>query len=243
MVTLTLLEERLGMKGNLIRRAIKAGIYPEAYDQAVAAFILKVIEKMGPPAPYLCHKQPLTFLYAKYLGFLFPKAKFVHILRDGRAVTSSLIERGFNPVFTKENALNGLKQWNQTVTLMLRQCQELGVDRCYTIIYEKLVMQPEIETRRLFEFLGIPWDPVVTRHETKLKTITNPNPYEPSTRQFMKKIHTKSVDSWAGPKAVLNETVLKNITAACTLLDTLGYTALGFPPDYTKMNSTVPVTK
>ncbi|OON21713.1 hypothetical protein X801_02384 [Opisthorchis viverrini] len=92
MVTLDLLGARHGMKRAIINRAIEAGIYPEAYDQAVAAFILKVIEKMGPPAPYLCHKQPTTFLYAKYLGFLFPKAKFVHILRDGRAVVSSLIE-------------------------------------------------------------------------------------------------------------------------------------------------------
>ncbi|KAA3671173.1 protein-tyrosine sulfotransferase, partial [Paragonimus westermani] len=61
-------------------------------DQAVAAFILKTIEKRGSPAGYLCHKQPLTFVYLKYLARLFQRAKFIHMPRDGRAAVASSME-------------------------------------------------------------------------------------------------------------------------------------------------------
>ncbi|KAF6779698.1 hypothetical protein AHF37_00536 [Paragonimus kellicotti] len=91
MVTLEMLNMRHSIKGVRRQRAIKAGVYPEAYDQAVASFILKVVERMGSPAPYLCHKQPMTFNYLGYLGYLFPKAKFIHMIRDGRAVVASSI--------------------------------------------------------------------------------------------------------------------------------------------------------
>ncbi|KAF6779197.1 hypothetical protein AHF37_01208 [Paragonimus kellicotti] len=85
MITLDLLNARHSMSEYKRQRGIQAGVFPEAFDQAVAAFILKTVEKMGPPADYLCHKQPLTFVYLKYLAELFPKAKFIHMLRDGRA--------------------------------------------------------------------------------------------------------------------------------------------------------------
>ncbi|KAF7260793.1 hypothetical protein EG68_01707 [Paragonimus skrjabini miyazakii] len=92
MITLDLLNARHSMPEDKRQRGIQAGVFPEAFDQAVAAFILKTIEKMGPPADYLCHKQPTTFVYLKYLAELFPKAKFIHMLRDGRAAVASSME-------------------------------------------------------------------------------------------------------------------------------------------------------
>ncbi|KAF8568285.1 hypothetical protein P879_10112 [Paragonimus westermani] len=92
MITLDLLRARHSMSEHKRQRGIQAGVFPEAFDQAVAAFILKTIEKMGPPADYLCHKQPMTFVYLNYLAQLFPRAKFIHMLRDGRAAVASSIE-------------------------------------------------------------------------------------------------------------------------------------------------------
>lgn len=72
-------------------RALKAGIYPDAINNATKSYIQQIVELMGPDAPILCHKQPHTFIYLKLLGNLFPQAKFVHLIRDGRgAVASSM---------------------------------------------------------------------------------------------------------------------------------------------------------
>ncbi|KAA3679126.1 protein-tyrosine sulfotransferase [Paragonimus westermani] len=176
MVTLEILNMRHSIKGVRRQRAIKAGVYPEAYDQAVASFILKVVERMGSPAPYLCHKQPLTFNYLGYLGYLFPKAKFIHMIRDGRAVVASSISRGLGPKFGRDQQHEALKRWERIVIPILRDCQDIGKARCITIRYEKLVLQTEDETRKLFAFLGIPWDPVVLQHEVVLSNLTSLNP-------------------------------------------------------------------
>ncbi|KAA3679125.1 protein-tyrosine sulfotransferase [Paragonimus westermani] len=115
MITLDLLRARHSMPESKRERGIEAGVFPEAFDQAVAAFILKTVEKMGPPADYLCHKQPLTFIYLKYLAELFPKAKFIHMLRDGRAAVASSVD--FEPS-TKQlrQAIhtNSLGKWAST---------------------------------------------------------------------------------------------------------------------------------
>ncbi|CAH8839310.1 unnamed protein product [Trichobilharzia szidati] len=69
----------------------KSGYNSRVLDDATAAFITIVIKKMGRVAPRLCHKDPSTYIYLKDLGHLFPKAKFILMIRDGRAVVASTI--------------------------------------------------------------------------------------------------------------------------------------------------------
>jgi protein-tyrosine sulfotransferase len=75
------------------RRLQEAGITAEVLDSAVGAFILEIIAKHGSPAPRLCNKDPFTLRSAVYLKYLFPNAKFIFMIRDGRAVVHSIISR------------------------------------------------------------------------------------------------------------------------------------------------------
>lgn len=75
------------------RRLQEAGITAEVLDSAVGAFILEIIAKHGVPAPRLCNKDPFTLRSAVYLKKLFPNAKFIFMVRDGRAVVHSIITR------------------------------------------------------------------------------------------------------------------------------------------------------
>ncbi|GBO29774.1 Protein-tyrosine sulfotransferase 2, partial [Araneus ventricosus] len=62
-------------------------------DSAVAAFTLEIIARHGEPAYRLCNKDPFSLRSSVYLHSLFPNAKFVLMLRDGRAVVHSIISR------------------------------------------------------------------------------------------------------------------------------------------------------
>lgn len=62
-------------------------------DSAVAAFCLEVIARHGEPAPRLCNKDPLTLKMGSYMLDLFPNAKFLFMVRDGRATVHSIISR------------------------------------------------------------------------------------------------------------------------------------------------------
>ncbi|TGZ61638.1 hypothetical protein CRM22_007883 [Opisthorchis felineus] len=219
---------------------IKANIYPKAIDQATKAFIRELAVNMVDKAPIYCQKQPLLFRYLNYLAAQFPKAKYVHVLRDGRAAIASTIERGIYPGFTPKNPISALQSWDKTVRQMLADCQNLGPQRCYTIVYEKLVLYPEQELQKLLGFLEVPWDPIVLKHETILNNLSYLNPYEASTKQFSREINTDSLSKWASPESVLPDWFKAQAADYSSLLHELQYDRIGVPPDYSKLPEVLP---
>ncbi|CAH8473616.1 unnamed protein product [Schistosoma turkestanicum] len=109
-----------------------AGIYPHVYNRAIAAFFNEILINMGPPADRLCHKQPFSFYYLNYLNEIFPNAKFIHMIRDGRAVIASSIK------ITKK---------------MYEDCMRIGSTRCLTIRYEDLILNTMKETKKIFQYV------------------------------------------------------------------------------------------
>lgn len=78
------------------KRLEEAGITTDVIDYAIRAFILEIIVRHGKLLPRLCNKDPFTLRSATYLQYLFPNAKFIFIIRDGRAVVHSIISRKVN---------------------------------------------------------------------------------------------------------------------------------------------------
>lgn len=74
-------------------RLEQAGVSKAVLDNAIAAFCLEVIVRHGDPAPRLCNKDPLVLKMGTYVLELFPNAKFVFMVRDGRATVHSIITR------------------------------------------------------------------------------------------------------------------------------------------------------
>lgn len=74
-------------------RLEQAGISKDVLDSAIASFILEIIAKHGEAAPRLCNKDPLTIKMGTYVIELFPNAKFIFMVRDGRATAHSIISR------------------------------------------------------------------------------------------------------------------------------------------------------
>jgi len=52
-----------------------------------------VIVKHGEPAPRLCNKDPFALKSMVELTNMFPNAKFLLMIRDGRAVVHSIMSR------------------------------------------------------------------------------------------------------------------------------------------------------
>lgn len=65
----------------------------QVMDSAIAAFCLEIIARHAEPAPRLCNKDPLTLKMGSYILDLFPNAKFIFMIRDGRATVHSIISR------------------------------------------------------------------------------------------------------------------------------------------------------
>ena len=74
-------------------RLIQGGVNDKVIDAAMSSFILETIVKHGEPAEVLCNKDPLALMSGQYISRLFPKSKWLFMMRDGRAVIHSVISR------------------------------------------------------------------------------------------------------------------------------------------------------
>lgn len=84
---------------------------------------------------------------------LWPEARIVHLLRDGRDVAASRIGMGW-----AGNVWTSCPAWLRMEELWDRVAPEVG-DRSHELRYEDLVTRPEQTLQRLCDFLSLDWEP------------------------------------------------------------------------------------
>jgi hypothetical protein len=109
----------------------------------------------------------LTGAYEDYLA-VWPNARFVNVLRDGRDVLASQINSTRSPRVPEQVA----KAWMNTHERFARLVSERP-RQAHVIRYEDLAHQPEQELRSLCVFLDLEWDGALLRHHEQDLTIFN----------------------------------------------------------------------
>lgn len=98
-------------------------------------------------------KTPRFIRYGQLLKQAYPAAKFVHVLRDPRAVVNSLVRSNVH----SSNVYYGALRWQKDV----RAGRELAADfpdDVLEVYYEALVSEPESVLRDICDFLALPFD-------------------------------------------------------------------------------------
>jgi hypothetical protein len=97
-------------------------------------------------------KTPHYILKLEQLVDLYPKAKYLYIVRDGRDVALSLLKKPWGP----NNVYKCAEQWaeanNKEQQILLDKLKKQG--NLLYIKYEKLLTDTELECRRIYVFLG-----------------------------------------------------------------------------------------
>jgi len=115
------------------------------------------------------------------LAELFPDARFVHILRDGRDVALSTIDlKHFH-----RNAATVAFFWKRAVTAGRRSGRALSQGRCLEVHYEDLVNDPEAESKRVLAFLGLPYDRAVLRQAEPRLPLRPPGKWSENRRPWL----------------------------------------------------------
>ncbi|XP_041977775.1 protein-tyrosine sulfotransferase [Aricia agestis] len=213
-------------------RLEQAGVSKAVLDNAIAAFCLEVIVRHGEPAPRYCNKDPLVLKMGTYVLELFPNAKFVFMVRDGRATVHSIITRKVTITgFDLSSYRQCLSKWNHAVELMYAQCRALGPTRCLLVRYEALVLAPERTMRRVLDFLQLPWSDAVLHHE---RYINQPNGValsnvERSSDQVVRAVNLDALHKWVGQ---IPADVRDDMADVAPMLSVLGYDPWANPPRY-----------
>ncbi|XP_050545350.1 protein-tyrosine sulfotransferase-like isoform X4 [Daktulosphaira vitifoliae] len=213
-------------------RLKEAGVSEEVVNSAVAAFILEVIARHGVPAPRLCNKDPLALKSMDYLKVLFPNAKYIFMVRDGRATVHSIISRKVTITgFDLTSYRQCLEKWDDAISIMYKNCQKVGPTHCLMVYYEELVLRPRDTLTHILKFLNIPWNETVLHHN---EMINKPggialSMVERSSDQVVKPLYQEALTKWVGQ---IPDDVVAEMDSIAPMLSVLGYDPMANPPVY-----------
>jgi len=166
--------------------------YPEAIEAAYLAFAKNRNKKRyGDKTPRYIEHIPL-------LSRLWPEAKFVHLVRDGREVALSYADVPFGPsTVAKAAAL-----WKERVVLGMEQGRALGPKRYTELRYELLLAHPQEEIESLCSFLDLDFDPAMLDYSehARSEVLDRAKLYNPHVTKSITK--TRSWDEQMPPSQV-----------------------------------------
>jgi protein-tyrosine sulfotransferase len=210
-----------------------SGVYRDTIQGAAASFVYSILKNRrvyanadakGSYTPRdtdrLCCKDPPIVRYTTYLHDVFPKAKFIYMIRDGRGSCFSLLNNTYHGRFTIEQFYKEMKEWNVLVKYINKQCEKVGPEFCHRVYYEDLVSSPEVTLRKIVNFLDETWTDDFLHHEDHFDDEIKISPKEWSSKQIKKKIYKDSLRPvWKNIKGY-NPRDMKKYD----MLETFGYT-------------------
>jgi hypothetical protein len=166
-------------------------------------------------------KTPHNLFYVDVLTDMFPGAKFIHVVRDPRAVTASMNSIAYYSCETVFNALN----WRRSIRAGEATFQHvLPPEQGLTVPYEALVSSPEATLQSICAFLEEPYEPGMLRF---YETAAEHMPSTIRTPSIRNPVNQKSLSKW---ETQLSDADIEIVEALCsTEMDRLGYERMTSP--------------
>ena len=105
-------------------------------------------------APVWVDSSPGYLLMARELGELLPDARFLHLVRDGRAVVSSMLGSGFPSPWSR-SFRKACDTWCHFILRGIEAEEVLG-ERILRVPHARLLDEPEAMLAEVLRFLGLP---------------------------------------------------------------------------------------
>ena len=147
---------------------------------------------LAPDAERVIDKMPANFMNVGLINLALPQARILHMERHPVDTCLSIYFQHFANNHPYANDLATLAHYYaQYRSLVAHWRSVLPPENWLDVPYEGLVADQEGWTRRMLEFLGLPWDPrCLEFHRTNRVVITT------SKWQVRQKIHAASCGRW-----------------------------------------------
>lgn len=192
--------------------------HADAFRWAVEQPFIAYMQRDG--KAWWSDKTPPNIDHIDLLAEVFPGAKFVELVRDGRDVALSMITMpwGDNNIWTTA------RRWAHCIREGERQRTARPGD-VLLVKYEDLVTQPAEQLQRVSEFLGMTYDDDMLAVE---KTDTSKLQHQDWFSNLWKGINTSAMDKWRTKMSERDQRVF--LAAAGNELRLLGYDTAGLEP-------------
>jgi tetratricopeptide (TPR) repeat protein len=158
----------------------------------MAADYINRLTAMCGAAHRVVDKMPANFLYAGLIHAAFPKARIIHMQRHPIDTCLSIYFQNFFNIGPYANDFDNLAHYyRQYLRITDHWRAVLPATTWLEVPYEELIDDQEGWTRRMLDFIGLPWDPkCLDFHQTDRVVITA------SKWQVRQKISKSSAGRW-----------------------------------------------
>jgi hypothetical protein len=106
-------------------------------------------------------KTPIYTSYLDLIHRILPQAQFIHLIRDGRDVALSTLDKWEKEEFHID-IYYAARNWTRRIRQARAAGSRLGPGHYHEVRYERLVRDPEPVLRRVCDFLGEPYVPAMS---------------------------------------------------------------------------------
>ncbi len=147
-------------------RAAEYTIDPSlAYPDLVRSFLAQCAQRAGKP-----RVGATVHRHFDRLLRIWPRARFIHIIRDPRDVARSCIGMGW-----AGNVWTGVERWIDAEAVWEKLCTSLPSERRCEVRYEALITQPADELHRLCDYMGLTFEAEMLNYAERT-TYSAPDP-------------------------------------------------------------------
>ena len=163
----------------------------------LASDYLAQLAELAGGAQRVVDKMPANFLYAGLIQAALPQARIIHMQRDPLDTCLSIYFQNFFNIGPYAHDLEHLAQYYREYLRIMEHWRTLlPASALLEVPYEALVDDTEAWSRRMIEFIGLPWDPACLEfHRTERVVLTA------SKWQVRQKISRGSIGRWRNYEA------------------------------------------
>ena len=136
-------------------------------------------------------KMPHNFQAVGLIATMFPRARIIHTRRSPMDTCLSIWQQNFNDAHTYARNLNDLGHHYAQYLDLMEYWRRALPGRMLEIDYEELVENQEAMTRKLIDFVGLPWDEACLRPQDVQRTVLTA-----SVWQVRQPVYKRSAGRW-----------------------------------------------
>lgn len=157
----------------------------------LASMYLSPLRALRPDARRIVDKMPANFIHLGLIAILFPNARVIHCRRDPLDTCVSCYLTNFSGGHAFTSSLPSLGHFYRKTEQMMAHWKRVLDLPILEVGYEELVSDLEGVSRRMIEFIQLPWDEQCLRfYESRRFNATASN------AQVRKPIYTNSIGRW-----------------------------------------------
>lgn len=182
--------------------------YPDCVDDlsakvvaGISANVLKELQEYAPEALHVVDKLPHNFENIGLIKLLFPNARIISVRRDPRDIA---ISNYFTDYAAKHGGmgfaydLGWIGEQLADHNLLMHHWNQVFPGDILEVRYEDVLADPERETRRMLDYVGVGWEPQVLNFSELQRPVKTA-----SVWQVRQPLYTTSMAKWARYEAYL----------------------------------------